>query len=80
MMSTGHMSGHINMPSTVTGAMTGLHAGMHAGMGSGMGHMMDADAERGQHMAGTDACPLAGEDAAEHAAACPYQPPTTDGE
>lgn len=85
MMSAGHMSHHANMPSTMTGpmsgVMTGTMAGMHAGMmGSGMGHMLGTDAEHEQHMAATGECPLADEDAAEHAAACPYQTPTATGE
>jgi hypothetical protein len=81
MMSTAHMSHHANMTGPMTGPMTGTMAGMHAGMtGSGMGHMPGVGAEHGQHMAATGACPLADEDAAEHAAACPYQTPTTAGE
>jgi hypothetical protein len=82
MMSTGHMSNHANMPNMMTGTMTAMHAGMMGSgmMGSGMGHMMGADGEHRQHMAGTGECPLADEDAAEHAAACPYQSPTTTGE
>ena len=77
MMSAGHMSHHATMPSTMTGTMAGMHAGM---MGSGMGHMLGTDIEHEQHMAATGECPLADEDAAEHAAACPYQTPTTTGE
>lgn len=84
MMSTAHSSHHANMPSTMTGtmpgAMTGMHAGMMgSGMGQMMGHGMGTGAEHEQHMA-AGTCPLDDEDAAEHAAACPYQPSSTTGE
>lgn len=92
MLSTGHSSHHANMPGTMTGPMTGTGAAMHEGMmASGMGQMMgqmmgremghgtDAAAEHQQHMA-AGTCPLAAENAAEHAAACPYQPSATTGE
>jgi hypothetical protein len=85
MMGTGHMADHANMAGTMNGTMATMHAGM---MGTGMGNMsggmmggmMGTDAEHQQHMTGTDACPLAGDNTAEHAAECPYQSSTTAGE
>jgi hypothetical protein len=76
-ISSGHISHHATIPST----MTAMHTGM---MGSGMGSMMGTDAEHQQHMdammAGSDECPLDGEDAADHPTECPYQSGTTTGD
>jgi len=83
MMGTGHMANHnnmgnhANMGSTMTGSMATMHAVV---MGSGMGSMMGTDAEHQQRMAGTDECPLSGDNTAEHPAECPYQSDTTTDE